>query len=120
MLGFFRREEFHAFEVTIDMKNNMYIDNDELERELEAWRDSASDVEQRVPSERLGQLMMTMHDNVLRHRNFCRYRQDLKEEMKSYSLFRIFKCGLKSFKFGKAKAFSYFTRSIFLNYITVI
>ena len=61
-----------------------------------------------------------MHDNVLRHKNFNRYRQDLKDEMKSYSLYRILKCGLKSFKFGTSKPFSYFTRSIFLNYITVI
>ena len=63
---------------------------------------------------------MDLHDNVLRHSNFCRYRQDLKDEMKSYSLFRILKCGLRSFDPEKAKAFSYFTRAVFVNYITVI
>lgn len=40
--------------------------------------------------------------------------------MKSYSLFRIIKCGLQSFNPEKAKAFSYFTRAVFVNYITVI
>ena len=56
----------------------------------------------------------------MRHSNFCRYRQDLKDEMKSYSLFRIIKKGLQSFNPEKAKAFSYFTRAVFVNYITVI
>ena len=65
-------------------------------------------------------MLLSMHDGVLRHKNFNKYRQDLKEEMKSYSLYRILKCGLKSFDKNKAKAFSYFTRSIFMNYITVI
>ena len=64
--------------------------------------------------------MMLMHKNILRHRNFSGYSFDLKEEMMSYSLYRIFKCGLKSFKPGTAKAFSYFTRAIFTNYITCI
>lgn len=62
-----------------------------------------------------------MHENILHHKNFNRYRPDLKEEMMSYSLFRIFKCGLKSFNFkAGCKPFSYFTRAIFMNYITCI
>jgi len=65
-------------------------------------------------------MLLSMHDGVLRHKNFNKYRQDLKEEMKSYSLYRILKCGLKSFDKNKAKAFSYFTRAIFTNYVTVV
>ena len=99
---------------------NNYIDNTELEEELEKWRLSADKVEDRMPSERLGQMLLSMHDGVLRHKNFNKYRQDLKEEMKSYSLYRILKCGLKSFDKNRAKAFSYFTRSIFMNYITIV
>lgn len=101
------------------MKNN-YIDNQEFMRELEGWRDSAPAVEDRMPSERLGQLLMTLHDHILTHKNFNRYNQDLKDEMKSYSLFRILKCGLKSYKFDGSSPFSYFTRAVFQNYITVI
>ena len=64
---------------------------------------------------------MLMHEKILHHRNFNRYRQDLKEEMMSYSLFRILKCGLKSFDFSSGcRPFSYFTRAIFMNYITCI
>lgn len=63
---------------------------------------------------------MTLHDHILTHKNFNRYNQDLKDEMKSYSLFRILKCGLKSYKFDGSSPFSYFTRAVFQNYITVI
>lgn len=97
-----------------------YIDKAELATEMEKWRDSAKDVEDRMPSERLGQMLMALHDNVLKHKNFIGYRQDLKEEMKSYSLYRILKCGLKSFKFGSSSPFSYFTRAVFVNYYTVL
>lgn len=103
------------------MKNKEnYINNEDLQIEMDAWRASAEDPDERVPSEKLGQLLITMHDHILNHRNFRGYRQDLKDEMKSFSLFRILKCGLKSFKFGTSKPFSYFTRAIFLNYLTCI
>ena len=39
--------------------------------------------------------------------------------MKSFSLYRIFKCGLKSYNF-KTSPFSYFTRAVFMNYIQVV
>ena len=66
-------------------------------------------------------MLLEMHDGILKHSNFRNYRQDLKDEMKSYSLYRILKCGLKSFKFdGKSTPFAYFSRSIFLNYYTVL
>lgn len=40
--------------------------------------------------------------------------------MKSFSLFRIFKKGLGSFKFGKSTPFAYFTRAIFCNYYNLL
>lgn len=41
--------------------------------------------------------------------------------MKGYSLLRIIKCGLKSYDPKRGcKAFSYLTRAIFQNYITII
>jgi hypothetical protein len=64
-------------------------------------------------------MLILLHDNILLHSNFRMYRQDLKDEMKSFSLFRILKCGLYSYNF-KTSPFSYFTRSIFVNYIQVL
>ena len=41
--------------------------------------------------------------------------------MKSWSLFRIIKCGLKSYDSSRGSTpFAYFTRAVFLNYYTVI
>lgn len=41
--------------------------------------------------------------------------------MKGYSLLRIIKCGLKTYDPKRGfKAFSYLTRAIFQNYITII
>ena len=103
------------------MKTTYYIDNDAMLAELIKWRDSSEDPEQRQPSEELGKMLIAMHEGIMKHGNFRNYRQDLKEEMQSYSLYRIFKCGLKSFKFdGTSTPFAYFTRSIFLNYYTVL
>lgn len=104
----------------ISMKEINYIDNNELLLEMEKWQHSAEKPEDRIPSERLGELLLLMHNKILQHRNFNRYRQDLKDEMRSYSLYRIIKCGLKSFKMDKATPFSYFTRAIFTNYIAVL
>lgn len=97
-----------------------YIDNEELQAEMNKWRDSAENPDDRVPSERLGQILVTLHDGVLKHTSFRGYPQDLKDEMKSFSLYCIFKRGLKSYKFGKSTPFAYFTRSAFLNYTTVL
>ena len=97
-----------------------YIENSEFLKELEKWRDSAEAPEERQPSEKLGEMLLKLHDQILKHKNFCRYSISLQEEMKSYSLFRILKCGLSSFDFQKTSPFSYFTRAVFQNYIQVI
>ena len=101
------------------MKEGHYIDDGELLAELERWRDSAPSPRDRTPSERLGQLMLTLHDHVLSNACFRGYSRDVKDEMKSYSLYRVFKRGLASFRFGTSKPFSYFTRAVIMNYITV-
>ena len=102
-------------------KQKNYIDNDAFLTELIKWRDSSTDPNQRIPSEELGKMLIQMHRGILKHANFRNYRQDLKDEMESYSLYRILKCGLKSFKFDNTSTpFAYFSRSIFLNYYTVL
>lgn len=44
-----------------------YLENQELEEELRKYRESSEDPEQRRPSERLGELLILMHTNILRH-----------------------------------------------------
>lgn len=94
------------------------IDNDELERELLAYQASGPDRDSRRASERLGQIILDLHDNILRHKNFNRYPQEVKEDMKSGSVERVFRWALSGWKKEKGfKAFSYLTRCIFQNYI---
>lgn len=64
--------------------------------------------------------MLDFHNNILKHKNFNRYPQEVKEEMRSFSIAKIVKSEMRRFDPSKAKAFSYLTRAIFLNYLTVI
>lgn len=97
-----------------------YLDNAEFYGELLKWRDSHRDPMQRTPSERLGELLILLHDRIMGSGKFRGYRQDLKDEMKSFSIYRILKCGLKSYDFSKKNPFGYFTRAVQLNYIQVL
>ena len=50
-----------------------------------------------------------------------RYSRDLKDEMVSYSLWRILKSGLKRYDPAKGSTpFAYFSAAAFRNYVTVI
>jgi len=90
------------------------IDKLELEKEVMDWKFKNR------PSERLGQMLLDLHDNILLHRNFQGYRDELKEEMRGASLVRLLKSGMRSYcpKDGRPMAFSYLTQCIFRNYIT--
>lgn len=94
------------------------IDNEELERELLAYQASGKDRNSRKASERLGQIILDLHDNILMHKNFNRYPQEVKEDMKSASVEMVFRWALSGWKKEKGfKAFSYLTRCVFQNYI---
>lgn len=100
---------------------NYYLSNDELfEEVMNAKRNG-------FVSERLGQLFMMMHDHILQHNNFRNYPNELKEDMRSYSLLKI----LKTFRGGhpskchfkhkmREKCFGYYSHAIFNNYLIVI
>lgn len=95
-------------------KNN-YVNNDELQMQMKDY------IQTGQISERLGQILIDLHDHILEHKNFRGYRPDLKDEMKSYSLYRIIKRGLRTWDPNRGcKAFSYITRAIFHNYITIL
>ena len=96
-----------------------YIDDAELRRELVKWRRSGRTPEQRTPSERLGQLILLLHDRMLGHARFRGYSQAVKEDMRGYSLVRVFKRGLLTYRFT-GSPFSYFTRGVYMNYVTFL
>lgn len=93
-----------------------YVDDGEFLAEMTRWRDSSDDPGKRSVSGRLGEILLLLHDGVLRHDKFRRCRQADKEDMRSYSLERILRKGLYTFRFDGSSPFKYFTCGIFLNY----
>ena len=92
-----------------DTKN--YMDAEELKLEI------IKSKELNQPTERFGELMLILHDNVLRHKKFVMLPQDIKDELKSYSLLRIFKRGIITVdsSLTAKKIFNYFSSACMMN-----
>lgn len=87
----------------------MKIENDEIYREWRKWEESSPVVEERQPSERFGELMLTIADNLLKSPKFARYGQDDKEEMRSSAVYKMLR-NLKNIDEAKKNSlFSYLT-----------
>ena len=68
-------------------------------------------------TERLGQLLLELHQHILTLSRFSKKSQEMKEEMQSYSLYRILSKGLLSFEdtSSPARCFNYFTTAAINN-----
>ena len=68
-------------------------------------------------TDRLGQLLLELHDHILTLSRFAKKSPDIKEEIKSYSLYRILSRGLLTFEEASsaARCFNYFTTSAINN-----
>lgn len=95
-----------------------YIDNDQLEFAAREYINYAKG--KGGNPEPFGVLLIQLHDNILRHANFRGYNDDVKDEMRGYSIMRILRRGLNTWKPETGKLFSYLTRAIFHNYITIL
>ena len=62
-------------------KDRFYCTNKELQAELIKWRDSAEKVEDRIPSEELGKMIIAIGNKLLNHSSFKNYPKELKEDM---------------------------------------
>ena len=68
-------------------------------------------------TERLGQLLLDLHDHILTLSRFSKKSPDMKEEMQSYSLYRILSKGLFSFDSNATpkECFNYFSTAVINN-----
>ena len=68
-------------------------------------------------TERLGQLLLSLHDHILTLSRFAKKSQEMKEEAKSYSLYRILSRGLLTFEDTSSpqRCFNYFTTAAINN-----
>lgn len=91
-------------------KNN-YIDADEFLKEvIQSQKNGAC-------TPRLGQLLLELHQHILSLSRFSKKSQDMKEEMQSYSLYRLLSKGIMTFdsEASPQKCFNYFTTSAINN-----
>ena len=95
-------------------EKKMYVDNDELYEEIKRAQTKG------YASEKLGKMLLLMHDNILVHNNFRRYSKELKEDMRSYSIGKILKSLMRFDLSKKDKCFGYYSHAIFNNYVYII
>ena len=94
--------------------SNYYVRNKDLLEELYKWRDTNPDnPEERVISERLGEMMFMIAKRLTNHFNFSRYPEELKEDMVSLGCYKAI-TGLKNYNFEYKNPFAYLTQ-IFWN-----
>ena len=68
-----------------------YIDAQELYDEV------CKSQKEKKCTDRLGELLLILHDHILLRDRFVRKQQMVKDEMKSFSIYRILKRGLYTF-----------------------
>ena len=78
-----------------------------------------------APDNELGNMLMLLATRIQGHSNFRNYDKSLKEDMKSFALYKMVR-GLRTVKCGTCseedakRVFNYFTRACFNAYLTVI
>ena len=114
-------------------EENFYCKNKQLLEELEKWRDSNLEEEKglspdeidytrRTISPELCKMVMYIAKKLTNHSNFVRYPQDLKDEMISAAVTKIFTKGkgLSNYNFAFSNPFSYFTTAIYNTFLIVL
>ncbi len=96
-------------------KDRFYVTNAGLMAELIKWRKSAKNVEDRMPSEELGRMVMAIAQKICNHSFFRNYTKEIKEDMMQYAFYKIFS-GLKNYNFNYKNPFAYISQGIFNAY----
>ena len=115
------RQAKKAAEGNLEPKNKdrFYCTNKELQAELIKWRDSADEPEDRILSEELGRMLLAIANKFLNHSNFRNYSKELKEDMRSYGLYKVIR-GLKNYNFKFNNPFSWVTQAFYNAFLTII
>ena len=100
-------------------KARFYCTNKELQAELIKWRDSAKEPEDRILSEELGRMLLAIANKFLNHSNFRNYSKELKEDMRSYGIYKVIR-GLKHYNFKFNNPFAWVTQAFYNSFLTII
>ena len=98
---------------------NYYVNESDLVNQLQQWKDSAKDIDQRVVPDGLAQNIQLIATHLLRHKKFVRYSQDDKDDMRQDAIIKCIK-NLKNIDTSKGSVFSYLTRVCWTAYIVYL
>ena len=101
------------------MNENYYVQEEDLVKQLQEWKDSAPNIEDRIIPEGLAQNILLIATHLLRHKRFVRYPQQDKDDMRQEAIIKCFK-NLKNIDTTKGTAFSYLTRVCWTAYIVYL
>ena len=105
-----------------ERRNERFIEPQDLYDEVKAFQEQLKqDPENARPSEKLGLLCIKLTENVLSSGCWNRYPPAQKQDMQSEALYKCMRaCRLAKLELGHKKLFSYFTRTVWLAYLTVV
>lgn len=100
-------------------KERFYCNNKDLIEELNKWKDSAENVADRVISENLGKMMISIGQKMLNRSEFRNYSKELKEDMLGNFYLKLIK-GLKNYNFEFNNPFAFFSTAAWNAFLAVI
>lgn len=102
---------------------NYYINKDDFYNEVVKFQKSSDNKDERQASEKLGQMILTLTEHVLKMPSFYRYQKEVKEDMRSFAIYKCMK-GLQTFNISMPNAkdfvFAYFTKACIYAYYTFL
>ena len=107
---------------TREGRNGRFIEPLDLYAEVQPFQEQLKqDPENARPSEKLGLLLIKLTENVISSNSWNRYPHAQKQDMQSEAIYRCMRaCRLAKLELGPKKLFSYFTRTVWLAYLTAV
>ena len=101
-------------------EQNFYITNDMIYQECLKWRDSADEVYDRTIPEQLALYVQQIARSITHTRNFSNYNDDIKDDLVSDALVKVFK-NLKNMKEEKKDSFfNYISRTVYCSFYSTL
>ena len=101
-------------------EQNFYITNDMIYQEWLKWRDSADEVQDRTIPEQLALYVQQIARSITHTRNFSNYNDDIKDDLVSDALVKVFK-NLKNMKEEKKDSFfNYISRTVYCSFYSTL
>lgn len=104
---------------SLEHKERFYVTNAKLLEQLQIWRDSAEEIDDRKIPEEFGRMVLMIARRLSNHSNFKNYPYEVKQDMISYACFKCIQ-GIRNYNFNFQNAFAYFTTACYNAFISVV